>query len=158
MPAPRNNPYQQAQKLGSNPRETESRALLEAARRLKAVQRPDADIEEYRNALRLNWRLWTLFQTDIAEPSNPLPIEIKRNVLSLAAFVDRHTVSTLAQVVPQRLQVLIDINRNIAAGLTGQRTGQEAGAAAAPAAAYPASPSSTPQPQATPSVGTRFVA
>jgi flagellar protein FlaF len=130
MPAPRNNPYQQAQKLASNPRETESRALLEAARRLNAVQRADADLEEYRSALRLNWRLWTLFQSDIAEDSNPLPPEIKRNLLSLAAFIDRHTVSALGRVQPQRLQVLIDINRHIAAGLSGQRSdGQPAPAA-----------------------------
>jgi flagellar biosynthesis activator protein FlaF len=138
MPAPRNNPYQQAQKLASNPRETESRALLEAARRMKAVQRDDANLEEYRNALRLNWRLWTLFQTDIAEDSNPLPPEIKRNMLSLAAFVDRHTVSALSRVAPQRLQVLIDINRNIALGLSGQRTDGTTAAPAYPAAAAPA--------------------
>lgn len=136
MPAPRNNPYQQAQKLASNPRETESRALLEAARRLNAVQRADADLEEYRSALRLNWRLWTLFQSDIAEDSNPLPPEIKRNLLSLAAFIDRHTVSALGRVQPQRLQVLIDINRHIAAGLSGQRSdGQPAAASAQPAPA-----------------------
>jgi len=136
MPAPRNNPYQQAQKLASNPRETESRALLEAARRLNAVQRADADLEEYRSALRLNWRLWTLFQSDIAEDSNPLPPEIKRNLLSLAAFIDRHTVSALGRVQPQRLQVLIDINRHIAAGLSGQRSdGQPAAAPAQPAPA-----------------------
>ena len=134
MPAPRKNPYQQAQKLSSNPRETESRALLEAARRMHAVQRDDADIEEYRNALRLNWRLWTLFQADIAEDSNPLPPEIKRNMLSLAAFVDRHTVSALGKVTPDRLQVLIDINRNIALGLSGQRTDDAAAAHPAPAA------------------------
>lgn len=145
MPAPRN-PYQQAQKLASNPRETESRALLEAARRLNAVQRDDADLEEYRSALRMNWRLWTLFQSDIAEDSNPLPLEIKRNMLSLAAFIDRHTVSALARVAPQRLQVLIDINRNIALGLSGQRTD---GTKVAPAPA-PAQPGAA--------LGNRFVA
>ncbi|MEZ5669633.1 MAG: flagellar biosynthesis regulator FlaF [Alphaproteobacteria bacterium] len=121
MPAPRNNPYQQAQKLGSNPSETESRALLEAARRLAAVQRQDVPLEEYRAALRLNWRLWTLFQTDIAEPENPLPLPLKNNMLSLAAFVDRQTVAALARVTPNRLQVLIDINRQIAAGLNEGR-------------------------------------
>ena len=119
MPAPRNNPYQQAQKLGSNPRETESRALLESARRLRAVQQPDADLEAYRTALRTNWRLWTLFQTDIAEAQNPLPDEIKRNMLSLCAFVDRQTISALSRVAPASLQVLIDINRHIAMGLAG---------------------------------------
>ncbi|MGF1626149.1 MAG: flagellar biosynthesis regulator FlaF [Alphaproteobacteria bacterium] len=137
MPAPRNNPYQQAQKLGSNPRETESRALLEAARRLDAVQRADADIEQYRSALRLNWRLWTLFQADIAEDSNPLPPEIKQNMLSLAGFVDRHTVSALGRVAPERLQVLIDINRNIALGLSGQRTDGTVAAPAQPASTAP---------------------
>ena len=138
MPAPRNNPYQQAQKLGSNPRETESRALLESARRLKAVQRPDVALEEYRTALRTNWRLWTLFQTDIAEASNPLPPEIKRNMLSLCAFVDRQTVAALSRVAPASLQVLIDINRQIAMGLAGSASdGEPARQAPTPAAEQP---------------------
>ena len=153
MPAPRNNPYQQAQKLRSNPRETESRALLEAARRLHAVQRQDADIEEYRNALRLNWRLWTIFQSDIAEDSNPLPPEIKRNLLSLSAFIDRHTVTALNKVKPAALQVLIDINRNIAAGLAGQMTD---GTRAEPQQAYPTGQQAPAQ--ANVSQASRFVA
>lgn len=135
MPAPRNNPYQQAQKLASNPRETESRALLESARRLKAVQHADADLEAYRTALRTNWRLWTLFQTDIAEPHNPLPSEVKRNMLSLCAFVDRQTVAALSKVAPASLQVLIDINRHIAMGLSGSASDGQAARPAAPAPA-----------------------
>lgn len=149
MPTPRNNPYQQAQRLSSNPRETESRALLESARRLNAVQRPDADLEDYRTALRTNWRLWTLFQTDIAEPTNPLPPEVKRNMLSLCAFVDRQTVAALSRVSPPSLQVLIDINRNIAMGLAGSSSDNDTGRQPAE------QPTQADQP--TPSLG-RFVA
>ena len=143
MPAPRNNPYQQTQRLGSNPSETETRALLEAARRLSAVQKRDANLEEYRAALRLNWRLWTLFQTDIAEPENLLPVEIKRNILSLAAYVDRQTVTALARVAPDHLQVLIDINRQIAAGLAEGAKHAAAGSASQARDVAPAQP--TPQ-------------
>ena len=110
--------YTQTQTLGGNPRSTEARALMEAARRLSdARQQVDSDPEAYRTALRLNWRLWTIIQCDVASPENPLPPELKANIISLSIFVDRQTLSALSNPAASKLNSLIDINRNIAAGL-----------------------------------------
>jgi flagellar biosynthesis activator protein FlaF len=110
--------YTQTQNLGGNPRSTEARALMEAARRLSdARQTIDQDMEGYRTALRLNWRLWTIIQCDVASPENPLPPELKANIISLSIFVDRQTLGALSEPSAAKLNVLIDINRNIAAGL-----------------------------------------
>jgi len=49
-----------------------------------------------------------------------LPDEIKANVIKLCNFVDKHTVKILADADPEKLDVLININRNIAAGLLTQ--------------------------------------
>lgn len=108
--------YRSSQRLGSSARDTEAQALLEAARRLDAAGNED-NRDAYRAALRLNWRLWTIIQADVSSEGSPLPDEIRQNILSLSVFIDRHTVKALAEPDPGKLSVLIDINRNIAAGL-----------------------------------------
>ena len=108
--------YQSSQKLGSSARETEAQALLETARMMDASVNND-DSDAYRAALRLNWRLWTIIQADVSSAENPLPDEIRQNILSLSVFIDKHTVNALAEPSGRKLRVLIDINRNIAAGL-----------------------------------------
>ncbi|MGE5545702.1 MAG: flagellar biosynthesis regulator FlaF [Solirubrobacterales bacterium] len=101
---------------GGNPRQTEAWALTEAARRmLDAKTRGPGD--ELLGAVRLNWRLWTIFQAELSSPECPLPDDIRSNMLSLANFVDKTTVDLIADPQPQKLDILITINRNIAAGL-----------------------------------------
>ena len=126
--------YRSSQRLGSNARDTEAQALLEAARRLDAAMRNENDSDAYRSALRLNWRLWTIIQADVSSDGSPLPPEIRQNILSLSVFIDRHTVKALAEPNVARLKVLIEINRNIAAGLM---VNVEASGAAAPAPSAP---------------------
>jgi flagellar protein FlaF len=129
--------YRSSQRLGSNARETEAQALLEAARRLDgAIGSEDRDA--YRAALRLNWRLWTIIQADVSGEGSPLPDEIRQNILSLSVFIDKHTVSALAEPSGRKLRVLIDINRNIAAGLMLNPEAAAAGTAAKSAGSSPA--------------------
>lgn len=109
--------YRSSQKLGAGARQTEARALLEAARRLSEAGKESDTHGEYRAALRLNWRLWTIIQSDITSEENPLPSEIKANIMSLSIFIDKHTVGALAEPDLNKLAVLVDINRNIASGL-----------------------------------------
>jgi flagellar protein FlaF len=70
-----------------------------------------------RDAVRLNWRLWTIFQAETLEDDCPLPTEIRSNLLNLCKFVDEHTIRLLGTISPDRMKTLIDINRNIASGL-----------------------------------------
>ena len=53
----------------------------------------------------------------MTEPDNQLPPEIKANVMSLSIFVDKQTTKALRSSVATDLDVLININRNLAAGL-----------------------------------------
>lgn len=116
QPNSRSQAYRSSQRLGSSARDTEAQALLEAARRMDAAV-GEEDRDAYRTALRLNWRLWTIIQADVAGEESSLPDEIRQNILSLSVFIDKHTVSALAEPNGRKLRVLIDINRNIAAGL-----------------------------------------
>lgn len=125
---------------GGNPRQTEAWALTEAARRMKDAQKDPANKDAILGAMRLNWRLWTIFQAELSSPQCPLPSEIRQNVLSLCNFVDKMAVDILADPTPEKLNVLITINRELAAGLFATPPG----ATAAPESE--ATPSASGQP------------
>lgn len=131
-PTQRRPAYSKAPPSG-DPRRTEGWALTEAARRLAEAQRTPENQASFMDAVRRNWRLWTIFQAGVASPESPMPADLKANVLSLANFIDRHTVAILADPNPQKLDVLIRINREIAAGLLAN-PGETATAPATPAA------------------------
>ena len=105
---------------GGNPAKTEAWALLEAARRMESAKNEGraAMLE----AVRFNWRLWTIFQTDLVDQKCMLPDEVRGNLLGLANFIDRHIAGILANPEPGRVDVLVNINRQIGEGLLeGQR-------------------------------------
>jgi flagellar biosynthesis activator protein FlaF len=115
--------YEEGAKTSSSSRDLESSALFKAARVLEACQnswqtadRPTRLAE----ALRHNLRLWTLFQVELAEPDNQLPADLRVNLLRLSSFVDRRTFEIMADPRPEKLQALIDINRQIASGLANK--------------------------------------
>lgn len=113
--------YDQVPQPG-NPTYSEAWALVEAARRMAAPLQfgkldDPANMAKMREALRLNWRLWTIFQTELSLEDGPVPTTIRESMLSLCNFVDKHTVETLNQPTAERVATLIEINRQIANGL-----------------------------------------
>jgi flagellar biosynthesis activator protein FlaF len=98
-----------------NPTRTEAWALLEAAREMH--QTKGGPIEDFRMALRRNWRLWTIFQASLLEPDCQMPDHIRRNLLGLANFIDRQTADLLVKPDPERVDALVNINRQISEGL-----------------------------------------
>lgn len=100
-----------------DPRKTEAWALMQAAVRMKLAQ-DSGDFDQMRSALRLNWRLWTILQSDLLEPDCPVPPELRANMLSLSNFVDRQVVAFMANPEARLLDSLISINREISAGLS----------------------------------------
>ena len=109
--------YAQQQKRNLSPREVEAMAFTKAALLLEEAKKKTQNIDEYSKALRFNHLLWTIIQADLTEPDNDLPPEIKANVMSLSIFVDKQTTKALRSSVASDLDVLININRNLAAGL-----------------------------------------
>ena len=72
------------------------------------------------DAVRLNWRLWTIFQAELLDPESTVPVDIRTNLLTLAQYIDKHTVDFLAKPTPDKLDTLININRELATGLYTQ--------------------------------------
>ncbi len=75
------------------------------------------DREAILAAARLNWRLWTIFQSELLDPQCTVPTDVRVNVLTLAQFVDKRTVEILGDPQPEKLDALISIDRELAAGL-----------------------------------------
>lgn len=113
--------YATNEKMALSGRALEASVLLRMA---QAIQRCrdewEADDRDARltAALKANQKLWTLFQVELADPASPLPVELRRNLLQISAFVDRRTFEMFAEPSPDKLSSLIEINRNIAAGLS----------------------------------------
>ena len=105
----------------ANPRELEANLLLRAASQLQAVydgwERASLDLEL---ALRYNRKLWSIFLTTVTRPENPLPEQVRQNVANLGVFVMSQTVTILRNPTRERLGTLININRELAAGLMGR--------------------------------------
>lgn len=122
--------------LAGNPREVEAWGLTQAALRMKDAQ-ATADPEAIRAAVRLNWQLWTIFQAELLSPQCTTPIDLRTNALSLAKFIDKQIVDIISDATPEKLDILITINRELASGLyetpkesgddsTGKSSGKDA--------------------------------
>jgi flagellar biosynthesis activator protein FlaF len=111
--------YGQVAQQTASPRELEVQLLLRAAARLQAVH---DDWESGRvsldKALHFNRKLWTIFLTSVTNSENPLPPEIRQNVANLGIFVINQTLNVMGNPQRERLPSLININRELAAGLS----------------------------------------
>lgn len=116
------NAYKQVDKSTISGRETEARVLTEAALKLKKCQEswgsPDLEIK-LDQALRYNQKIWSLFQGELEREDNPLPGKLKIDILRLAAFIDKRIFEVMAFPAPEKLNIIININQNLAAGLRG---------------------------------------
>ena len=104
-----------------NPRDLEAHLLLKAASKLQSVRENwDARQDELDGALHYNRKLWSIFLASVTDPKNPLPKPVRENVANLGLFVFKQTFAVMFERNPDQLRPLININRDIAAGLRGQ--------------------------------------
>ena len=80
-------------------------------------QGPDRNLHK---ALLFNRRLWSIFLSAAEDNKNQNSIEIRQNIANIGVFVMKHTIEIQMDPDPAKLQSLIDINCNIAAGLSGR--------------------------------------
>ena len=113
--------YQTIAKQTASPRELEADLLLKAASRLQAIRDSwEASKATLDEALLYNRKLWSIFLTSATGGDNPLPADVRQNVANLGLFVMNQTVTVTADPKPERLNTLININRELAAGLRGK--------------------------------------
>ena len=105
----------------ASPRELEAQLLLRAASRLQNVHDHwESQHAALDHALLFNRKLWTVFLTSVTTNDNPLPPEMRQNIANIGIFVLNHTLNVSGDPAPERLRSLININRQLAAGLSGR--------------------------------------
>lgn len=90
--------------------------LLEECRKKWDAADRDTLLSE---AMRRNQQVWSILQGELVKDDNPLPVEIRNNLLTLSVFIDKRMIEVMANPEPDKLNILIDINLNLAAGLRG---------------------------------------
>lgn len=112
------NAYAKTARATQSPRELEATLLSKAAYRLQTVADNWAtSTADLGDALTYNRRLWTVLSTSITAPENPLPEPIKQNIAQLAVVIFQRTLAVTFEPAPEKLGLLVRINRDIAAGL-----------------------------------------
>lgn len=114
------NIYQNVQKDGMSQRELEASVLTKAGLMLKTCQdnwnAPDRN-ERLEEAVKFNQKVWSFFQSELVMADNPLPKNLREDILNLSLFLDKRLFEILACPDQQKLTIAININLNLAAGL-----------------------------------------
>ena len=112
--------YVSTEKAGMSDREIEAAALTKAAQLLKSCQdnwdAPDRPAK-LAEAVEMNQKLWSIFEASLLRSDNPLPVSMRRDILGLAAFIDKRLFEVLAHPMAQKLTIVVQVNLNLAAGL-----------------------------------------
>lgn len=112
------NAYSRVSQVALPPRELEATVLLKAATRLQSIRDDwEGKRQDLDGALTFNRKLWTILVSSVADEANPLPADTKQSIVDLGLFILGHTISTIASPEATKLSVLVNINREIAAGL-----------------------------------------
>ncbi|MGN6490291.1 MAG: flagellar biosynthesis regulator FlaF [Devosia sp.] len=110
--------YKQVGAQTVSPRMLEANLLSRAAGQLQRVRDDwDNSRHELTSALLFNRKLWTVFLGSVTGEDSPLPKPLRENIANLGIFVMKQTLNVLGEPEAKKLTVLININREIAAGL-----------------------------------------
>jgi flagellar protein FlaF len=114
------NSYTNMQKETLSGRELEASVLTRAGLMLKQVQEnwsaPERS-EKLLEAIKFNQKVWSFFQAELSDPENPLPKNLREDILNLSIFVDKRLFEVMANPDKEKLNIVVDIDFNIAAGL-----------------------------------------
>ena len=108
------------QKNTPDQRELEAHVLLKSAKFLTTLQKdwdnvtPDV-LEE---TLKYNRQIWMMFyDTALENTEGDRPNDLRSNIINLANFVFKRELEIMSAPAKEKLNILISINREIAAGL-----------------------------------------
>ena len=99
-----------------SPRDAEYDIFSRVTRMLRQAPRK-ADNTDTIQAVHKNSELWTILASDLADPGNGLPDQVKAGLISLAGFAIRHGQAVMAGSA--QTDPLIDINMTVMRGLRG---------------------------------------
>ena len=112
--------YQQATKQTVPQRDLEANLLFSAASHFQRIRDDWETLNgQLPKALLFNRKLWTVFLTSVLDNASPLEQSVRQNIANLGVFVLSRTADLTVNPSAEKLDILISINRNLAAGLRG---------------------------------------
>src|SRR3977135_4335812 len=111
--------YARVANTTSSPRDIEAQALLKAANKLQVVvANENATVEQTSEALMFNRTLGTIFLSDVLRDENQHTRDVRQNLANIGIFVLTQTMALQISPQVEQIKPLIEINRNLAAGLS----------------------------------------
>ncbi|HEY0901894.1 MAG TPA: flagellar biosynthesis regulator FlaF, partial [Micavibrio sp.] len=81
--------------------------------------------EELTEILTFNRQIWMMFvDTAIENTGEGHSLELRNNIVNLGNFIFKHTIEVMANPKKEKLDILIELNREIAGGLLQNPGGQ----------------------------------
>ena len=123
-----------AQAHTTSQRELEARILLKSNRTMQSLidNWDDRPKDSLADALTYNRQIWVLFyDTALENKDEGRPNDLRSNIVNLANFIFKREIDILASPQKEKLNILININKEISAGLM---TNQESNVPQPPAA------------------------
>jgi flagellar protein FlaF len=112
--------YQRTAQQTADPRSLEASLLARSASHLQQIRDTWPErLDELEEALNKNRKVWSIFVQSVTKDDHPLPAPVRENIANLGIFVMGQTYEILAGKNPAKLDPLININRQISAGLRG---------------------------------------
>ena len=114
--------YQKTANIAASPRETEAQLLIDTAARFQRIHDNwnQDDTTPLAHVLLFNRKIWSVFLSSVMMDECPHPREVRENIANLAVFVFTRTLELQFEPERDKLNALININRQIAAGLNGR--------------------------------------
>lgn len=107
--------YKTVQNKTEEPRDVEYRLLAQVtASLLRAMDNPK-EFHDRIKAVLWNRDIWSALRVDLSHEDNQLPKQLRASLISISIWVERETTAILNG--EGDMSALIDINRNIMAGL-----------------------------------------
>ena len=100
-------------------REVEYALFLQITEALESVKNPETrSLSDWADALSRNQQLWTIIATDLLQPGNALPDDLKRSLLFLSEYVRQTSLKVLEG--EESIPDLIEVNNTVMVGLVRQ--------------------------------------
>ena len=113
------------QKNTPDQRELEAHVLLKSAKFLQDMQNDWDNItpEILEETLKYNRQIWMMFyDTALENPEGDRPNDIRSNIINLANYVFKREIEIMSHPSKEKLNILINVNREIAAGLMSNQS------------------------------------
>lgn len=108
------------QKNTPDQRELEAHVLIKSAKFLQDIQNDWDNVtpEILEETLKYNRQVWMVFyDTALENPEENRPNDLRSNIVNLANFIFKRELEIISSPTKEKLDILISINREIAAGL-----------------------------------------